>query len=238
MRLRTWGVALAVVPLLAGCGEDATPDALPTAPGPVFTSEAPIPGCTFQPQAPPVATSFKSRPPMTVERGEVYYATLRTSCGEIVWRMPVSPAPLTVNSFVTLARAQYFDGSFCHRMTNSPSLTVLQCGDDGAGGPGYLLPEENLPSAAAQRGDVTYPRGTVAVARTAEPGTGGSQFFLVIKDSPLPPNYTLFAKVVRGLDVLDRILSVGIAGGASDGAPARRIFIEEFTVSKTPPAAT
>jgi peptidyl-prolyl cis-trans isomerase B (cyclophilin B) len=137
-------------------------------------------------------------------------------------------APCTVQSFVTLAEAAYFDGTTCHRLTTSETLSVLQCGDPtgtGSGGPGYEFDDETTP-------DLTYPRGTVAMAN-AGPGTNGSQFFLVYGDSQLPPDYTVFGTVTAGLEVLDEIAAGGVAGGGTDGAPATPVSIATVDTQKT-----
>ena len=135
-----------------------------------------------------------------------------------------SKAPCTVNSFAHLAAAKYFDGTTCHRLT-SGDLSVLQCGDPtgtGSGGPGYTFADENLTGA-------TYPAGTLAMANSG-PGTNGSQFFLVYKDSTLPPAYTPFGKVTAGMDVLQAIAAKGISGGGTDGAPAETVTVNSIRV--------
>ena len=103
-------------------------------------------------------------------------------------------------------------------------IKVLQCGDPtatGTGGPGFTIPDENLPA----EGGVNYPAGTVAMAN-AGPGTSGSQFFLVYEDTTLPPNYTIWGEVSSGLDVVAKIAEAGVAGGGTDGTPAAPIGIE------------
>ena len=168
---------------------------------------------------------YDAAPPPAQPRS--YAAVLTTSCGVVTLTLAGDKAPKTVGSFAFLAGEGYFDGSFCHRMTQTEGLTVLQCGDptgSGSGGPGYRFPDENLTGA-------TYPRGTVAMAN-AGPGTNGSQFFLVIKDSQLPPAYTPFGTIDEaGLKVLDTILDGGITDGASDGPPAKKVYLEKVTVS-------
>jgi peptidyl-prolyl cis-trans isomerase B (cyclophilin B) len=131
-----------------------------------------------------------------------------------------SKAPCTVSSFVSLANQKYFDKTPCHRLTKG-SLSVLQCGDPtgtGSGGPGYDFSDENLEGA-------TYPAGTVAMANSG-PNTNGSQFFIVYKDSTLPPQYAPFGKVVAGLDVVQAIAAKGVKGGGTDGAPAKPVTID------------
>lgn len=143
-------------------------------------------------------------------------------------------APCTVNSFASLAQKGYFNDTPCHRLTTAPSLSVLQCGDptgSGTGGPGYQFaneyPTDQYPQDdPALQQPVTYPRGTLAMAN-AGPGTNGSQFFLVYKDSQLPPNYTAFGTIdATGLATLDKIAAAGVAGGGQDGKPATPVTIK------------
>ena len=138
-------------------------------------------------------------------------------------------APCTVNSFQFLAAKNFFTGTTCHRETATAGLSVLQCGDPtgtGSGGPGYTIPDENLTGA-------TYPAGTVAMANTGAAHSGGSQFFLVYKNSTLNPSYTPFGTVTSGLDVLTHIAAVGQnnANGTGDGAPKVPVTITAFTIS-------
>ena len=144
-------------------------------------------------------------------------------------------APKTLASFAALSKKNFFNNTHCHRLTTS-GLYVLQCGDpkgDGTGGPGYAIPDENLPSTAngLLLPDMSgnYQRGMVAMANSG-PNTGGSQFFLVYKNSPLPPNYAVWGKVTSGLDVIDRIAAAGVAGGSGDGAPNQRVVITSPSV--------
>lgn len=164
------------------------------------------------------------------------YATMRlnTNQGSITIALD-NRAPKTLASFAALSGKNFFNNVICHRLTTS-GLYVLQCGDpkgNGTGGPGYSIPDENLPSAAngllLPSGSGDYRRGMVAMANSG-PNTGGSQFFLVYKDSPLPPNYAVWGKVTSGLDVIDRIAAAGVAGGSTDGAPATRTVITSTSV--------
>lgn len=156
--------------------------------------------------------------------------TLTTNCGDIEIEMFTKRAPETVNSFAFLTQVGYMDGIACHRLTTE-GLFVLQCGDPtatGAGGPGYGLPEENLPAGETNN----YPAGTVAMARTSEPGSGGSQFFLVFEDTTLGPDYTIFGKVVSGLEIIRDVAEVGVFGGGSDGTPGQPIGILSAKMEK------
>jgi peptidyl-prolyl cis-trans isomerase B (cyclophilin B) len=147
--------------------------------------------------------------------------TLSTNCGEIVIAAFGTKAPLTVTSEAYLANSGYYNNSICHRMVTS-GIFIIQCGDptaSGSGGPKWTVPDENLPSGTGN----TYPAGTVAMANSG-PNTNGSQFFFTYKDgSQLGPNYTIWGKVTKGLDILNYIASKGIG---SDGiAPAQAFEI-------------
>lgn len=177
--------------------------------------------------------TFDKEPAMTIDVKKKYSATIKTTCGEVVVDLLADKAPSTVNSFNFLASKKYFDGSPCHRMITGAD-SILQCGDPtgtGSGDPGYELKDENLPSAGAD-GSTVYPAGTLAMANGG-PNTGGSQFFFVVKDSPFGPNYTVFGKVTKGLDVLEKILALGEDGSSSagGGAPKEKVFLETFSVA-------
>lgn len=156
--------------------------------------------------------------------------SLQTNCGDIVIRTDPK-APKTVASMGFLAEQGFFDGTACHRLTTQ-GIFVLQCGDpagNGTGGPGYAVPDENLPTAAG----VNYPAGTVAMAN-AGPGTAGSQLFIVYKDTTLPPNYTVWGQVESGLDIVARIANAGVEGGGADGRPKQPVVVDRATISAIP----
>ena len=133
--------------------------------------------------------------------------TLTTNCGEIQIEADGINAPLTVISMSYLANKGFFDKSPCHRVTTQ-GIFVLQCGDPsgtGSGGPAYTAPDENLPKLSAN----SYPAGSVAMANSG-PNTNGSQFFIVYDDnSQLGPNYTLWGKVVKGLEIVKAVDALG-----------------------------
>ena len=93
----------------------------------------------------------------------------------------------------------------------------------GTGGPGYRFADENLAGAV-------YPAGTVAMAN-AGPGTNGSQFFLVYRDTQLPPNYTPFGTITSGMDSLTTIANAGVAGGGGDGTPVADVVFNAVTTT-------
>jgi peptidyl-prolyl cis-trans isomerase B (cyclophilin B) len=155
-----------------------------------------------------------------------YTATIHLDSGDLTFDALTTKAPYTTFSFKYLAGKGYFDNTKCHRLVTS-GIFVLQCGDPsgtGSGGPGYQFQDENLTGA-------TYPAGTIAMAN-AGPGTNGSQFFIVYKDSPLPPNYTPWGKVTGGMDVVTKIAAAGEddANNAGDGHPKQTVTIKSVTI--------
>ncbi|MEU2023452.1 peptidylprolyl isomerase [Streptomyces sp. NPDC016469] len=179
----------------------------------------------------------KPEPAMKIDKNAKYTMSLKTSQGGIAFTMDASKTPHTTNSFKSLADKKFFDGTKCHRLTTE-NIYVLQCGDpkgDGTGGPGYTIPDENLTALgkAGADGSVTYPAGTVAMANTGQAHTGGSQFFLVYKDSKLPPTYTPFGTMdAESLKTVAAVGKAGVDGGGPDGAPKKAVNISKLTVDK------
>ena len=180
--------------------------------------------CTYTPTGSPARDV--GQPPAKGVAPGTYQATLTTGQGVVTIDLDSAKAPCTVNSFVYLAAKGYFNATTCHRLTTS-GIFVLQCGDptaSGQGGPGYEFADENLTGA-------TYPAGTVAMAN-AGPGTNGSQFFLVYKDTQLSPAYTPFGTITSGLDVLTAIAAKGTdnSNGAGDGRPTTPVDVTSVVV--------
>jgi peptidyl-prolyl cis-trans isomerase B (cyclophilin B) len=209
-----------------------TPNAAPLPP---FKPSAEL-GANCQYPASPEPAAKQVKPPRTgkvpTDPAQVS-ASMVTNQGHIGLMLANNESPCTVNSFASLIGQKYFDNTKCHRLTTSQGLGVLQCGDpkgEGTGGPGYQFANEYPtdqypPNDPKAQEPVLYPRGTLAMAN-AGPGTNGSQFFLVYKDSQLPPQYTVFGTIQPdGLATLDKIAKAGVAGGGEDGAPATEVTI-------------
>lgn len=210
---------------------------------PPFVAPADLGANCQYPATPGEPASKKNTPPRT---GKVptdpaqISASMTTSQGNIGLQLDNAKAPCTVNSFASLAQQGYFNDTPCHRLTTSPGLAVLQCGDPtgkGTGGPGYGFVNEYptdqyRPDDPALQQPVVYPRGTLAMANTGAPGSNGSQFFLVYKDSQLPPNYTAFGTIdATGLATLDKIAAGGVVPGdrgTDDGAPKTPVQIKSI----------
>jgi cyclophilin family peptidyl-prolyl cis-trans isomerase len=160
---------------------------------------------------------------MVIDPAKTYTATMVTSHGTLEIVLDPLAAPVTVNSFVYLARFHYYDDVIFHRII--PGF-VLQGGDPGGtgtGGPGYRFDDE-LPKAGR------YEVGSLAMAN-AGPNTNGSQFFIISGPDGvrLPPLYALFGKVVKGLDVVATVNDLG----TSSGKPRERVIIESVTINES-----
>lgn len=136
-------------------------------------------------------------------------AVLKTPLGEIEIEFLPDKAPRHVENFLALARKGFYDGTTFHRVI--PGF-MIQGGDPntrdpkaprsqhGTGGPGHAV--------NAEFNDTSHKRGIVSMARSQDPNSAGSQFFIVVKDSNfLDNNYTAFGQVVRGIEVADKIVN-------------------------------
>ncbi len=230
-------VVVAAFVLLTSLGgaEDAPTAAPPATP----TAEAAPGTCAFTPT--PNEPAAKPAPVPTVTTAPTSgtaAVNLETSSGPIPLTLDRATAPCTVESFLSLVNAGYYNDTPCHRLTTGEGLKVLQCGDPtgtGTGGPGYTIKDEPptglAPDPSGQA--VVYPRGTVAMAKTAAPDSGGSQFFLVYADSTLPPEYTVFGTIDEaGLRTVDAVAQAGSdnANGPGDGKPVTGVTITSAAV--------
>ena len=153
--------------------------------------------------------------------------TFTTNCGDVVVEADGKSAPITVTALSALAAGGFFDQTLCHRLTTE-NIYVLQCGDPtatGLGGPNFTYRDENLPTAVENN----YPAGVVAMANSGQ-NTNGSQFFIVYEDTSLPPSYTIWGKVTKGLEIIQMVAKSGVLDGKKDGAPKLKIGIEKVKV--------
>ncbi|MEU7529051.1 peptidylprolyl isomerase [Saccharothrix sp. NPDC042600] len=163
-------------------------------------------------------------------------ATIKANIGELKLTLDKALAPCAVNSFVSLAKQGYFNGSTCHRI-GTEGLQMLQCGDPtgtGRGGPGYAFDNETWP-------ELTYGRGYLAMANAGidqetQKGTNGSQFFIVYGDAQLSPDYTVFGSVDEaGLKLIDEVARGGHDGSfdpsPGGGKPNKEVKFETVTVA-------
>ncbi|AFU03660.1 peptidylprolyl isomerase [Nocardia brasiliensis] len=226
--------------------KDATQSSEPAAAAPPAAVAKPaLVNCVYKdgqkPADKPATKPAKSEGIPTTGNDAKVSVSMETNQGPIGLTLNNAESPCTVNSFVSLASQNFFDGTNCHRMTTGEGLKVLQCGDptgSGMGGPGYEFDNEyptdqldpNNPMAAQQ--PVAYKRGTLAMAN-AGPGTNGSQFFIVYGDSQLPPNYTIFGTVDENtMGTLDKIAKAGQddSNGPGDGKPTQPVTIQSVRI--------
>jgi len=230
-------------PKKASASASKSPSASPTATATAVAE--PAHHCNYA-SATPVAKKV-SFPPATPDYTDSYQATLNTNQGKITFNLLNNKATCTVNSFVHLAQAGYFDNTQCHRLLTS-GIYVLQCGDAyatsttdltcsstskvGTGTPGYEFASENLTGAK-------YPAGTVAMANGSAT-SNGSQFFIVFQDSTsgLAATYPPFATVSSGLDIVQNVAKDGYScqypqADGGGGAPKKKVIIDSVTIKRT-----
>ena len=219
-------------------------------------------GCTWSSVNSSTMTKTGNPPILKTKTTGTRDMTIGLNDSTVTVQLDATNAPCSTESFTYLAGKHFFDNTKCHRLVDQDDY-ILQCGDPsgtGSGGPSYQYADENLPvdfkpvsspsaspSASAstnpQESDETaviYPAGTVAMANSG-PDTNGSQFFIVYKDSPYNPDFTVIGKVTAGLDAITAIAKGGVQpsqdGTAQvDGAPKTTATIKTLTV--TNPAAT
>jgi len=181
--------------------------------------------CAYKPASVPGAPKDLGTPPVKPVHNGMVKATVKTNHGDVVLELDGENAPCTVNSFAFLAEKDFYDKTECHRLT-SGGLNVLQCGDPtgkGTGGPGYQFANENTEGAE-------YKAGALAMAHSSRPDSNGSQFFMVYEDSELPPDYTVFGKITKGLDVIRDIAAGGSEPGG-DGKPKKKVTIRDVSIA-------
>ena len=204
----------------------------------------------------PKQQKFDGPPPMCIDPSKRYTAEMVTSKGTLTIALDPIGAPATVNNFVFLARYHYYDGIVFHRIIPGFVLQGGDPTGSGSGGPGYryhyyegIVFHRIIPGFMLQGGDPTgsgrggpgyrfddelpakgrYELGSLAMAN-AGPNTNGSQFFVISGPAGvgLPPQYSLFGKVVAGIDVVAAIEAVG----TSSGSPKETVTIESVTITE------
>jgi peptidyl-prolyl cis-trans isomerase B (cyclophilin B) len=186
---------------------------------------APTPRPSIEGLQPPAATPLAS--PLAEPAGDGTTATISTELGDITFELFNESAPVASENFENLANAGFYDGTVFHRIV--PDF-MIQGGDPegtGGGGPGYTIPDEPFSG--------SYDRGIVAMARTSAPNSQGSQFFIVVKDSPFLAGggYTIFGRVTDGMDVVDEIVSGPSANDEPQGVGGTAlepVVMDEVTI--------
>jgi cyclophilin family peptidyl-prolyl cis-trans isomerase len=176
------------------------------------------------------AKSWSSPPAMQIDTNKTYQAEVKTSKGNFTIELFAKEAPKTVNNFVFLSKQGFYDGVTFHRIIKP---FMIQTGDplgNGTGGPGYTFEDElNTP--------YKYEPGIVAMAN-AGPNTNGSQFFICSGESSKSlnqrPNYTIFGKVVSGMDTVQAIAATPVQTNAQGelSAPKEKVTINSINITE------
>ena len=158
--------------------------------------------------------TYSAPPPMTIDTSKQYTATIETEKGDLVLELFASDVPVTVSSFVFLARDGFYNRTTFHRVVRDPAPFVVQGGcraNNPNCSPGYYINDEIT--------EHTHVAGALSMARTDQPNTNGCQFFICLTPQPhLDGRYSVFGQLIEGWDVLDRI---------EQGDVITRITIEE-----------
>lgn len=165
------------------------------------------------------------KPTMQIDVNKTYTALMKTTEGDITIEFNAKDAPNTVNNFVYLARAKFYDGTIFHRAIKG---FMIQGGDPegtGMGGPGYKFDDEPFTG--------EYNKGTIAMANSGA-NTNGSQFFIMHADYPLPKSYIIFGKVTAGIEVVDKIAEAAVtaSGQGEMSKPVTPVKIESVTITE------
>jgi cyclophilin family peptidyl-prolyl cis-trans isomerase len=182
-------------------------------------------GCPASAKTTVNTQKYASAPAMTINTSKSYTATVVTTAGTFDIALDAKTAPTTVNNFVFLADKGYYHCVIFHRVI--PGF-MDQTGDPtgtGDGGPGYTIQDEN-PAKAANASE-QYPLGSVAMANTGQPNSGGSQFFIVAgpQGESLPNTYALFGSVTSGMNVVDAINQQGSTAGVPPDVTQRMLSV-------------
>lgn len=190
---------------------------------------------TYQPDTAPVpqvqkagAKEYASPPSMMIDASKRYRAVIRTNMGDITVELFPKVAPLTVNNFVFLAREGFYNGVPFHRVIKG---FMIQSGDPtgtGTGGPGYTFKDEPV--------NDDYTEGTLAMANRGE-NTNGSQFFITDADrtGKLPKNYTIFGRVIEGMDVVHQIAAAPVTTQFQElSKPTVDLHISSIDILRSP----
>lgn len=237
----------ALTAVLVACGAGPRPTVTPTRGAAVpaaSAASASVPGASTGAGAAASVPSaskktYAKAPDMTIDQNKSYTALIKTSMGDITVALNAKDAPLTVNNFVFLARDGFYDGLTFHRiikgfmiqggdpLTKDPSKERLW----GTGGPGHNV--------KAEFNDRSHQRGVISMARSQDPNSAGSQFFIVHGDASfLDRQYTAFGKLTQGDDVLEKIANTPCGGGGMGerSKPATRVEVTSVKIVPAQPA--
>jgi cyclophilin family peptidyl-prolyl cis-trans isomerase len=207
----------------------------PPAAGKTISGDTPCPAADGSAER---TTKFEKAPPMCIDKAKSYTAEFDTNMGAVTVKLDAAKMPGTTNNFVVLSRYHYYDGSSLFRV--DPSIAIIQGGAPSTNsasdpGPGYTIPDEG--------GKFTYKEGQLVMARTQQPNSSGSQFFLTtgpeVSSLDSQGTYLLFGDVTEGLDVLKKIQESGVPfpegspmAGLGSG-PKDPVIVNKVTITES-----
>ena len=172
------------------------------------------------PAAPPATTA--AQPAKATAPAKEQIAVVETSQGSFKIKFFKDKAPKTCENFITLAKKGYYNGLCFHRVIAGFMIQGGCPKGDGTGGPGYTI--------KAEFNDTKHVPGIVSMARSNDPNSAGSQFFIcVASPSHLDGQYTAFGKVIEGYDVVEKIGNVK-CGGPQGSTPVEKVVIKKITI--------
>lgn len=161
------------------------------------------------------STDSTTQIPMIIDKTKKYSAVLKTTLGDITVELNAGKTPVTVNNFVSLSKKDFYNNTIFHRVVKG---FMIQGGDpkgDGTGSPGYRFADEPF--------EGEYTRGAIAMANSG-PNTNGSQFFIMHEDYQLPKNYVIFGKVIKGMEVVDKIAEAPVTTNPGSGETSKPVI--------------
>ena len=237
------GALVAVVLIATGCTGTGAGTVAPGSAVPSSATPSPTAAASAAPSSSAASSGCPTSQPAPLPAGQKRTVTLETSKGSIVMEIDGTLSPIAAGNVVALAECGWYDGVVFHRLV--PGF-VIQGGDGefgrvgadgklaepqraGTGGPGYTIKDEPV--------SATYGRGVVAMARTADPDSVGSQFFIVLDDQAADAlayynTYQIVGKVTAGMDVVDAIAAMPNAGDQAGNAALEPVPMTKVTVSQ------
>lgn len=161
---------------------------------------------------------------MTIDPTKKYEALMKTTVGSIQIELYADKTPITVNNFIYLARNNFYQNIEFHRVIKD---FFIQTGDPtgtGTGNPGYTIKDERF--------EGEYVKGMVAMANTDRANSSGSQFFIMHGNVPIEKTYPIFGKVIKGLEIIDKIANAPVKPEGDASSPVNPVKILSISITE------
>lgn len=226
-------IAFSLTSGLAGCSESATVSDLDNSKVSASEDVAAVPAAAEDDKEAVPETIGGEQASVAGTTADEEHAVLETTEGKIVLKFFNDKAPGHVKNFKDLVKKGFYDGTYFHRVIpgfmiqgGDPNTKDKDPGNDGMGGPGYQI--------KAEFNDVKHVSGILSMARSSDPNSAGSQFFIMDGDAPFLDNqYTAFGQVVEGMDVVKKIVGAKtVQDGRENSRPVKPVVIKKATLIK------